>query len=150
MNRRPSALQKVTAEDMRILALTIDGEAEGEPFAGKVGVAFTVINRCHARRWWGEPDHTISTVCLFPSQFTCWSEQDGNPKRLRGLSLEKDSPYRQCLAAAAVAVHAMPEMPDPVAGATHYHAKYIETPWWVKNNKPVAEIGQHLFYAEIL
>jgi N-acetylmuramoyl-L-alanine amidase len=34
---------------------------------------------------------------------------------------------------------------DPVHGATHYHAAGI-SPFWAKNEKPVAVIGRHIFY----
>jgi spore germination cell wall hydrolase CwlJ-like protein len=40
---------------------------------------------------------------------------------------------------------------DPVDGANHYLASWMlegpnKLPAWAKNQKPVAEIGQHLFY----
>ena len=30
-------------------------------------------------------------------------------------------------------------------GALHYHATYIQ-PSWARGNKPVARIGEHVFY----
>lgn len=65
----------LTAGDIDILARTIYGEARGEPWEGKIAVAWVVRNRAERGGWWGD---TIREVCLKPWQFSCWNETDPN------------------------------------------------------------------------
>ena len=56
-------------DPLRAMAATVWGEARGEPFEGKVAVAWVIINRSRKPGWWGED---IRSVCSARWQFSCW------------------------------------------------------------------------------
>jgi len=113
-------------------------EAGYEPLAGQEAVAQVILNRVR------QP-HFPKTVCgvVFDGSyrrtgcqftFTC----DGSLGRhLRPAVMDR---------ARAVAVSAIDGLtPDRVAGATHYHANYVN-PYWASSGMITARIGAHLFY----
>lgn len=126
------------------LARTLWGEARGEGTAGLQAVANVALNRVRLAQerggmWWG---NSIIQVCQKPYQFSCWNRTDPNFKRL--LAVTSDNLYfASCLRIARRAVYASLE--DITCGADHYHAVGI-VPFWTKNQKPVAVIGDHIFY----
>lgn len=132
------------------MALTIYGEARGEPQKGKVAVAWTIRNRYEARSWYGD---SIKGVCLKPWQFSVWNEKDPNRgllERMKSNAKDKDtqkhlnSPaWFACLDAAIKVLYGSVE--DLTRGSTHYHTTSI-SPKWSVGHKPVAEIGHHVFY----
>lgn len=71
-----------TLSPTEILALTIIGEARGEPIQGQVAVGCVIRNRMMA-----SPNKykSLSDVCLEPKQFSCWNETDPNYTFLIGL-----------------------------------------------------------------
>ena len=138
--------------DLEILARTVFGEAEGESFAGKLAVAWSVQNRVDAKSWYGA---TIAGVCHKPMQYSCWNE---GARRPRVLSVTLDEPaFRDSVAAAAAVICAL--APDPTEGATHYltRAAYERhqavgprsPATWSYGLKPCAEIGGHLFFNDV-
>jgi N-acetylmuramoyl-L-alanine amidase len=131
-----------------ILARTLWGEARGEPVRGKEAVAAVVMNRIARARsraggyWWG---NSVETVCLKPWQFSCWNDTDPNAAKLPRVTVT-DRQFRICLRIARRAVGGV--LDDPTGGATHYHRRGILPPW-SRRLTPSAEIGHHLFYADV-
>lgn len=68
--------------DEEALALTIFGEARGEPIEGKAAVASVVMNRAKTPARFSD---SIKDVCLQPKQFSCWNVGDPNRQRLIAL-----------------------------------------------------------------
>ena len=128
--------------EIDVLARTIFGEARGEGYEGMEAVACVIINRVKSGvRWWGD---TIITVCLKPWQFSCWNANDPNKKI--ALEVTKTNPvFSMALDIAEKAVAG--DWEDVTNGADHYHAKKMkEPPQWAVGKKPVAKIGNHLFF----
>jgi len=102
-----------------LLALTILGEAENQPYAGKVAVGKTVVTRAHIHQ------RTIADIVFMPWQYDCWMKQ-ASPERVAFLehTIEKEAKnvlagvWEECVQAAESALD--PEVEDPSAGATHY------------------------------
>lgn len=158
---------RYTRRDLVILALTIWGEARGEPLDGRRAVAWTVRNRVEADLyqdgkvdWWGEG---VAGVCLQPWQYSCWNQvHQGQSQRERMLRfLLADDLSRaeltaeaaqnpivgECMAIAEEVLEG--RVPDPTRGATHYYATWIPEPKWAQGREPSALIGPHRFYADI-
>ena len=112
-------------------ALTVYGEARGEPIAGKQGVAHAIDNRMRLADAFlvrhGHPhplfgDGTVAACVLKPWQFSCWNPNDPNRQHL--LDFIKQGPitvgdltaWADCVNAGETAS----TLPDPTQGATHY------------------------------
>ncbi len=126
------------------LARTIWGEARGEGEKGMKAIACVIFNRLKISKrngsyWWG---NSIIQICQKPFQFSCWNKDDPNFPRISAVS-EGDLQFATALRIARRALAGA--LSDPTGGATHYHAVGI-TPYWVRNEKPVAVIGRHVFY----
>lgn len=127
--------------DLTCLAFNVYFEARGEPVAGQYAVAEVTMNRVASGRY-------ADSVCgvvhqenwdplrkRYVSAFS-WTELDERP------SLE-DETFRQAWEVAE-AVYYGRHTPT-LGGALHYHATYIK-PSWARGHKPVARIGNHVFY----
>lgn len=142
----PDAMGHLLYREMEVetLARTLWGEARGEGTIGMQAVACVILNRVRLAEekqgfWWG---NNIFQVCQKPYQFSCWNKSDPNFRKLLKVSI--DNPYyATALRIARRAVFARIE--DITKGADHYHAAGI-TPFWTKNERPVAVIGNHIFY----
>jgi N-acetylmuramoyl-L-alanine amidase len=124
-----------------ILAIgTIRGEARGEPREGKMGVGEVI--RTRMRLHYNSDGTMPGTVCA-PFQFSCWNHND--PNRLMILkSDDQDAEWMDCKHAWVQSEHT-----DYTNGAVLYHARWLKPlPYWVKNCRVVARIGQHIFYVE--
>ena len=128
-------------KSLTCLAFNVYFEARGEPVAGQYAVAEVTMNRVASGRY---PDTVCGVVHQknwdplrkrYVSAFS-WNELDERP------SLE-DETFRRAWEVAE-AVYYGRHTPT-LAGALHYHATYIK-PSWARGNKPVARIGQHVFY----
>lgn len=134
--------------DLHLMTLTIAGEGRGEPWAGKIGIGHTILNRHAKPGWWSEnrdsiPDHTIAAVCADPWQFSCLNANDPNVRFLILLP-PTDPVYLECQAAALAVLTG--REPDPTGGATHYFKTGTPEPKWAAGKTPVAVIGCHRFY----
>ena len=130
-------------DDLSVMARTVFGEARGEPHDGRMAVAHVILNRARAGGWWG---HGISEVCLKRWQFSCWNP--GDPSRARLFQVELDD--RDLLGCARACIEALSGVPDPTAGATHYHALKLPTPpRWARGRVPDLVIGRHAFFRNI-
>lgn len=130
---------------VNVLARTIKGEADNQPWIGKIAVGFVVKNRTN------DPNHrwpnTIVRVCQQPLQFSCWNLTDPNRARLERLT-GSEYGFAECLAAALMVLEGL--VADPTRGANHYHTiaapkgTAVWPPPWA-NGESVA-IGAHKFY----
>lgn len=147
-----------TARDLHVAACTVYGEARGEPWEGQHAVAWVLRNRATRRRFAGSLaglEGALERVCRAPWQFSCWNKGDPNSVRL-GAALEKARNTgllvdmdRQVLAIRAALDT---DVADPTNGADHYHTLTCPSwadewpPGWSDSMKPVALIGEHVFY----
>lgn len=122
--------------DFWFLAATIYGEARGEPWQGKVAVAWVIQNRLKSRRW----GNSYRSVVTAPKQFSCWNASDPNYAVIQRANLE-DAVFQSCVAAGAAAHFDLCN--DPTDGALHYAASYIRPKWATDD---FVKIGHHHFY----
>lgn len=139
MNEQEEILERLRSlGDVNLGTIVLEGEAASEPFVGKLAVAYVIKNRMEDPRW---PD-TWTEVILQPKQFSCllvdyFNEDWLTPKR--------DQLYwRECRIATFAARFVW--IRDPTNGANHYHATYIDRPYWAKGKHPVFRTIGHWFY----
>lgn len=136
------ALHMQTAENMmrqtECLSNAIYYEARSEKTAGQLAVAEVIMNRVKDHRYPNSicevvfQGATRTTGCQFT--FTCDGAMDKEPK---GWRWDK---------AQTIAAHvAMNLNEKKTAGATHYHATYVN-PVWNSGLVRTTKIGQHIFY----
>ncbi|MAH04007.1 MAG: hydrolase [Alphaproteobacteria bacterium] len=136
----------VCEEELDTLARTIYGEARGEGMAGMQAIANVIMNRVAISErykngyWWGKG---VIGVCKKPWQFSCWNKGDVNKAKIENIDFDGDFVFAIALDIAEQAL--LGELEDITNGSTSYHADYV-TPKWVKDDKPKATIGRHLFY----
>jgi len=139
-------------DDDKLLALVIYGEARGESYGGKVGVASVILNRLKKGGWFGK---TIKDVILKPFQFSCFNDNDPNRIKLLAIAqnwelfYKKDKALRECydIASKFLDPNDISMLKDNVSGATHYKTKNCKA-YWADKMQLVAVIGNHEFYAE--
>lgn len=140
-----------TLDATEIVALTLWGEARGQPIQGIVGVANVIANRTRdpARRW----GLTWQDVCLRRWQFSCWIPEGGRANYERMVEAVsdlailrplKDKVMRQCWWVARGVVDDM--ILDVTKGANHYYAATIPEPKWARGQEPTVVMGLHRFY----
>ncbi|MCK5385121.1 MAG: cell wall hydrolase [Alphaproteobacteria bacterium] len=128
-----------------VLARTLWGEARGEGTQGMHAIANVILNRVAVSQsrssfWWG---NNIIQICQKPYQFSCWNRSDPNFRKLQ--DVDKTNLY--FATAQRIAARALTGMLEDITnGATHYHAQDI-MPYWARDNKACANIGNHIFYA---
>lgn len=125
------------------VAMTLWGEARGEPTSGVVAVACVLQNRVM------DPKHRYGVgwkgVCLRPWAFSCWNPMDANyQKLLKPLAHGGPLEWQICASTAAAAIG--PEgLEDIVDGANHYYNRYSMPPHWAAAMVRTAVIGRHVF-----
>lgn len=135
-------------ESIRLLALTIWGEARsGGPQAMRA-VAHVIMNRLESERSFG---NNIKQVVWKRKNFSCWNPSDPNRKAMQRIPQLPDTHpskqrWHEALRIAANVVKGVDKQ-DPTAGALFYHTKAMGMPYWITPDiKPIAQIGGHLFY----
>jgi N-acetylmuramoyl-L-alanine amidase len=137
--------------DRDIVALTLYGEARGEPLDGKLAVASVLRNRLRDGRW----GRTYESVCLKPKQFSCWNASDPNHRVLmqmaaalgRGEQID-DPTYRTCEWIADGLMWNVFE--SNVGKSTHYFAKRMkDPPKWAAAGEFVVTIAGHHFLENV-
>jgi cell wall hydrolase len=121
-----------------IAAMTLWGEARGEPEDGQRAIAHVMVNRRATGRW----GQTLLSVCLWPWQFSCWNPSDPNRKRM--ITLDASDPD---LARYAGFLEGAETEPDPTHGALYY--KVSRLPWprdWGQVVQPTLIVGAHSFF----
>jgi len=128
------------------MALNIYHEARGEPLAGQIGVAHSVLNRMADSRY---PD----TACEVIKQAKYHGWDMINPIRYKcqyswfcdGLS-DKPQNGKAMLEATILAQHVLAgKSIDITEGATHYHADYVH-PYWADEMTTTIKLGSHIYY----
>lgn len=100
-----------------LLALTVLGEAEGEPDLGKYAVAWVVKNRMLKRKL------DVKFIVLMPWQFSCWNHTEPR-RRFLEETIRKEAKnlpmavWASCVRAAQETLDGLAD--DPTDGATHY------------------------------
>jgi hypothetical protein len=141
--------------DEQMLCLTLYGEARGEPYEGKVAVAYVIKNRLKTGRW----GNSIKKVVLSPFQFSCYNCDDPNRAVLEEIArnwdsyIQKNKKLQECCKVAKEVLSGA--VSDPTGGALYYHGdpKYYARMWqkcggvpcWAVD-KPYVVIGNHWFY----
>jgi len=127
--------------ELNCLALNVYYESRGEPIEGQYAVAEVTMNRVADQRY-------PNTICEAVYQ----QKWDYLRKRYVGAfswtELDDNAPPRGKSWARAVNVAELTysgRRANVLDGAVHYHADYIR-PSWSRGKKPIARIGQHLFY----
>ena len=134
---------------VQLMALIVLGESEGEPWDGKLGVAFVIRNR--ADLW----KQTVPEVCLANNQFSCVN--DGNARLPTLVDIARnfvgsDHPMlSDCCSAARVAF--VKEQPSNIGVSTFYRVTGAPSPWFESEIKAgklkyCCEIGKQTWYEE--
>jgi len=137
--------------DEAVHALTLYGEARGEPIEGLIGVSCAIRNRVRdgKQRWGGD----YRAVCLQKAQFSCWSPKGGEANHKTVLDaalllLDKRPvpPLLEQCAWVALGV-SKGALLDTVKGANHYHTVSMKPrPQWAQSYVPITQKASHLFY----
>ncbi|MCM3782897.1 spore cortex-lytic enzyme [Neobacillus mesonae] len=116
----------LTANEIKLMANAVYGEARGEPFEGQVAVAAVILNRVRAPQF---PD-TPSGVIFEPRAFTAVA--DGQ------IYLEPNETARKAVLQAI-------DGWDPTGGCLYYFNPKTATSPWIWTRQQVKTIGQHIF-----
>jgi hypothetical protein len=137
-----------TLPDRTVVALTVWGEARGEPVAGQVAVAWVIKNRAQSRQ------QSLATVCLARWQFSCWWGQDANAVAVRERAYRvltgevvADPPWLRVLTLVTQVL--VGAIPDPTRGANHYLTTSLyhdpHRPAWAATLPVATVIHRHTF-----
>ncbi len=136
-----------TVNELFLLTATVAMEAEGEPYKGKLAVAYVVMNRSRRR----VPFKSLSDVILDPYDFSAWNTKGGRQLALDTIAFPI---WRDSEKAAASAYYGIEK--DPTGGATHYLNVHLTRrlrggtlPAWLLAMKRTTKIGLHTFYKEV-
>ena len=121
------------------IALTLYGEARGEPYRGKVAVAEVMKRRNSDGQLWND--------ILAPYQFSCWNRNDPNLPLIQKADI-KDKTFQTCVEVAHAVIAGTVQ--DSSNGATHYYAfnSMSKPPYWAADMDVVAQIENHRFLKE--
>lgn len=117
-----------TADEVQLLARTINGEARGEPFEGQVAVGAVILNRVKDSRF----PKTIAGVIYQPLAFTAVA--DGQ------INVPID-PKSTVVKAARDALNGW----DPTNGCLYYWNPATATSKWIWSRQIKKKIGKHNF-----
>lgn len=136
---------KVDEEQVKLLALTMWGEARSEGPQAMRAVGHVVMNRLASKRNFGD---TVKAVVWKRKAFSCWNKGDPNLAAMKKIaSLPKQHAGRRAYERALVLARKIiaGEDQDITNGALFYHTKSI-SPVWKPDADPVADMGSHVFY----
>lgn len=123
--------------DLEIAARTIWMEARGESEEAQKAVACVLMNRTKDKRWGG----TLTSVCLWPHQFSSWNTDDINRKAMSFLH-DNDLLLQR--------LSSFIGLPDITDGATHYYSISISEPNWISGATFCGQFGKHKFYKGVM
>jgi len=156
---------KADAMDLRVLALTIYGEARGSTHADRIACGWVMRNRAEQARAFAtrtrKPhplfgDGSLTSACKAKWQFSCWNAGDPNRRLLDAWSDNHqfltdalaDPAYQRCLLAALAVITGTE--PDPTSSSLHYHTTAMGWPAaWGEKRQPACVIGAHAFYNDV-
>ena len=139
-------LSYTSTDDTMCLAKNIYFEARSESTAGRIAVAWTVINRVRHKRF---PNSVCEVVEQglkyengFPKRNKCQFSWycDGQPDIIRDVHEWRDA-YRLASYISTGRDHLV----DITDGSLWYHADYVY-PKWAKHKRKTAKIDTHIFY----
>ena len=139
-------LSYTSTDDTMCLAKNIYFEARSESTAGRIAVAWTVINRVRHKRF---PNSVCEVVEQglkyengFPKRNKCQFSWycDGQPDIIRNVNEWRDA-YRLASYVSTGRDHLV----DITDGSLWYHADYV-FPRWAKHKRKTAKIDTHIFY----
>lgn len=116
----------ISANDLKLMANAVYGEARGEPYIGQVAIAAVIINRTKSPNF----PETPSGVIFEPRAFTAvadgqiWLTPNENAKK---------------------AVRDALKGWDPTGGCTYYFNPATATSKWIWSRPQVKRIGKHIF-----
>ncbi|MDG0871093.1 spore cortex-lytic enzyme [Paenibacillus thiaminolyticus] len=116
----------LSANDLKIMANAVYGEARGEPYEGQVAVAAVILNRVKSPSF----PNTVSGVIFQPGAFT--AVDDGQ------IWLEPNEQARQAVQDALNGW-------DPSGGCLYYFNPVTATSKWIWTRPQVKTIGKHIF-----
>ena len=119
--------------DIFWLAINIYHEARGESTEGQEAIGHVCFNRAEKRKM------SIKDIVLQPFQFS-WHNRNKFPPITEYESL------LNCLDVANKVAIDRQRGNDPMNGADHYFADYIDPPEWAKGMTMICKIGKHIFY----
>jgi cell wall hydrolase len=123
--------------------LTIDQEARGESFEGKLAVAEVIRNRT-LRKY--QSDGTVQGTVLKPYQFSGWNTSDPN----RAIAARRAAVTGQMAEAILAWQTAVVESTDVAKGALLYHADHVSPAWAAHATiRKLTKIGAHTFYTDV-
>jgi spore germination cell wall hydrolase CwlJ-like protein len=145
--------------EIELLAVTVYLEASGEPYEGKLAVAYNPINRARLNNW------KIHKAILGPDEqayndgkpyelYSCWNDNErGITKRRISNIIHDLLPWGECWNAAEAAY--IGSQPDPSNGAYFYLNEEVTRQlrggslpgWWDSDTDAASEIkiGRHTF-----
>lgn len=118
--------QSASNNNIRLLAMLINGEARGETYEGQVAVGAVVLNRVKHSSF----PNSIAGVIYQNGAFT--AVDDGQ------INL---SPNDSCVKAARDAMNGW----DPSGGAIYYYNPATATNQWIRSRPIIKRIGKHVF-----
>lgn len=138
---------QVNPEDLKMLALTMWGEARNQGEEGMRAVGHVIKNRADENK----PNlfgAGIKGVATASHQFSAWNKGDPNRQKMNNIdkldpSSEDYSTWQKAQRLAANILTGRD--PDPTKGSLYYHTTAVN-PRWARNIDPVVKIGSHLFY----
>lgn len=128
-------------QDLTCLAKNVYYEARGEPIDGQYAVAEVTLNRVASK-------HYPNTVCDVVYQENFDVIRKRNVSAFSWTELDVSPPMDKQLWERAwkVAEEVYDDEAEPrVEGALFYHSRYIR-PRWSRRKRPIAKIGNHVFY----
>lgn len=126
-------------KNTEIAARVAYGEARGEGDKGMQAVLNVMANRQADGRY----PSTLGGVATQTKQFSAYNDNDPNRDVLDAVT-KNDPIFQTALALAELA--ATGHLPDITGGATHYHADWINPPYWTAGATETTRIGSHIFY----
>lgn len=140
--------------DTQMLALTIYGEARGEPLKGKIAVGLVILEREKMKQW----GSSIKSVVLYPYQFSCFLPSDVNHNKLKRIANNWKASFQKNKTLQEVYYIADGVINGKLTNfsfstniyrnqPTHFKTKSVN-PNWSKSMVMVEEIGNHQFFAK--
>ena len=122
----PTGTSSSNTDNVKLLAMAINGEARGESYEGQVAVGAVILNRVRHSSF----PNTIAGVIYQPGAFT--AVDDGQI-----YYTVQDS----CYSAARDALNGW----DPSGGAIYYYNPVTATSAWIRTRTIIKTIGKHVF-----